>query len=92
VIADVAVVTGGSRGIGAATALALARRGLNVCVGYRQDRAAVQTVVAACESSGNLAIAVRCDVASADDVAALFESADAIGTVTVLVNNAGIVG
>jgi NAD(P)-dependent dehydrogenase (short-subunit alcohol dehydrogenase family) len=90
-MADVAVVTGGGRGIGAASALALARRGFNVCVGYRNDHEAAQSVVGNCESSGTSAIAIRCDVTSAEDVIALFESADAIGRVAVLVNNAGIV-
>lgn len=87
----VAVVTGGSRGIGAATALLLARRGWDVCLGYRSDADAARRVVAGCEAAGVRSVAVPGDVASADDVAALFVAADRLGPVTALVNNAGIV-
>jgi NAD(P)-dependent dehydrogenase (short-subunit alcohol dehydrogenase family) len=87
----VAVVTGGSRGIGAATAVLLARRGWDVCVAYRTEAAAAAAVVAACEAAGVRAVAARCDVAEPDDVAALFRAADALGPLTALVNNAGIV-
>lgn len=87
----VAVVTGGSRGIGAATARLLASRGWAVAIGYRRaaDRAA--DVVRDCEASGVRAVAVRVDVTSANDVGDLFVAARALGPVTVLVNNAGIV-
>ncbi|MGH9211932.1 MAG: SDR family NAD(P)-dependent oxidoreductase [Acidimicrobiales bacterium] len=57
--ANVAVVTGGSRGIGTATAVLLAGQGLAVCVGYRQDAAAADQVVAACERAGAVAVAAR---------------------------------
>jgi NAD(P)-dependent dehydrogenase (short-subunit alcohol dehydrogenase family) len=87
----VAVVTGASRGIGAATAVLLARRGWDVCVGYRHDAGAAGEVVSACESAGARAVAVPGDVASSGDVAALFDAADRLGPVTALVNNAGIV-
>jgi NAD(P)-dependent dehydrogenase (short-subunit alcohol dehydrogenase family) len=86
-----AVVTGGSRGIGAATALLLARRGWDVCVGYQRDSAAATEVVTACEKEGARAAAVRADVASAGDVAALFRAADELGPLAALVNNAGVV-
>jgi NAD(P)-dependent dehydrogenase (short-subunit alcohol dehydrogenase family) len=88
---SVAVVTGGSRGIGAATALLLARRGWDVCLGYRSDADAAKAVVHDCETAGVRAVAVAGDVASPDDVAALFAAADALGPVSALVNNAGVV-
>ena len=85
------VVTGGGRGIGAATALACATAGLDVCLCYRSNEAAARAVVAACEEAGVRAAAVRADVAVEADVLALFAVADRMGTVTALVNNAGIV-
>ncbi|ONH26114.1 SDR family oxidoreductase [Pseudofrankia asymbiotica] len=87
----VAVVTGGGRGIGAVTAVELARHGWDVCLSYRADESAAAEVLAACEAAGARAVAVRADVASADDVTALFAAADRLGPLTVLVNNAGIV-
>lgn len=89
-MARVAVVTGGSRGIGAATARRLAAQGWSVCFSYRDAADAAKQVVAACEAAGGEALAVRADVSSADDVAALFQRADRLGRVAALVNNAGI--
>jgi NAD(P)-dependent dehydrogenase (short-subunit alcohol dehydrogenase family) len=90
-MAGVAVVTGGSRGIGAATAVLLARRGWSVCIGYREATAAARAVVGECEDAGARAVAVSADVASPEEVASLFAAADQLGTLTALVNNAGIV-
>lgn len=87
----VAVVTGGSRGIGRAVSLLLAKRGYQVCLSYVSDAAAAQAVVATIEAEGGRAVAVRGDVAVEADVLALFAAADALGTVTALVNNAGVV-
>ncbi|WP_322751679.1 MULTISPECIES: SDR family oxidoreductase [unclassified Frankia] len=88
---SVAVVTGGSRGIGAATAVLLARRGWDVCIGFRAAAASARQVVAECKAAGVAAVAVPTDVTSPDAVAALFMAADAMGPVAALVNNAGIV-
>lgn len=88
----VVVITGGSRGIGRATALAAAARGYRVVVGYATNQAAANEVVAAIEASNGKAIAVKCDVGSEQDILALFKAADGFGTLGALVNNAGIVG
>ncbi|MGY4317415.1 SDR family oxidoreductase [Bradyrhizobium sp. JR3.5] len=88
----VVVITGGSRGIGRATALAAAARGYRVVVGYATNQAAAIEVVAAIEASNGKAIAVKCDVGSEQDILALFKAADGFGTLGALVNNAGIVG
>jgi NAD(P)-dependent dehydrogenase (short-subunit alcohol dehydrogenase family) len=88
----VAVITGGSRGIGRATAIAAAARGFKVCVGYASNEAAARHVVSAIEATNGKAIAVKCDVGSESDILALFKAADAFGTLGALVNNAGIVG
>jgi glucose 1-dehydrogenase len=85
----VTVVTGGGRGIGAATVLHLARSGHDVVVNYRRDRVSAERVVAAAHAAGSRALAVRGDVTSEDDVDQLFADAAAFGRVTGLVNNAG---
>lgn len=87
----VLIVTGGGRGIGAATATLAAERGYAVCVNYRKNQAAADAVVAAIEASGGTALAVGADIALEPDVVRLFETVDArLGPLTALVNNAGI--
>jgi NAD(P)-dependent dehydrogenase (short-subunit alcohol dehydrogenase family) len=89
---QILLVTGGSRGIGAATAQLAAQRGYSVCVNYRQQRDAAERVVKSVESHGTRAIAVPADVSVEADVVRLFETCDAkLGTLTALVNNVGIV-
>lgn len=88
---SVAIVTGGSRGIGRATSLAAAKRGYKVVVGYASNKAAADEVVAKIESSNGKAIAVKCDVGVEADILDLFKKADAFGKLGVLVNNAGVV-
>jgi 3-oxoacyl-[acyl-carrier protein] reductase len=85
-----ALVTGAARGIGAATAKALARDGWPVAVNYRSDGSSADDVVAAIEELGGRAIACQADVGSLEDTDRLFELAEAqLGPVLVLVNNAG---
>jgi len=88
----VVVITGGSRGIGRAAALAAAARGYRVVVGYATNKAAADEVVTQIERKNGKAIAVKCDVAHEKDILALFKAADEFGTLGALVNNAGIVG
>lgn len=88
----VVVITGGSRGIGRATALAAAKRGFKVCIGYASNQQAANDVVSRIEATNGKAIAVKCDVGSEEDILALFKAADAFGPLAGLVNNAGIVG
>jgi NAD(P)-dependent dehydrogenase (short-subunit alcohol dehydrogenase family) len=85
------IVTGASRGIGAATARLAAERGYAVAVNYRGDRTAAEAVVAEIAAAGGKAVAIAADVAREADVARLFDEAQAkLGYVTALVNNAGI--
>ena len=85
------LVTGGSRGIGRVTAELAAKRGYDVAVSYRQDRQAAEAVVDNVTTHGRRAFAVRADVGSETDIAAMFAAVDAaLGPVTHLVNSAGI--
>jgi 3-oxoacyl-[acyl-carrier protein] reductase len=87
----VAIVTGGSRGIGRATALALAASGASVAVNYASSSGAADEVVAAIEAMGGKAIAVKADVSKEDEVEALVKATKTeFGRIDVLVNNAGI--
>jgi len=85
------LITGGSRGIGAATARQAAAEGYSVCISYLRNREAAEAVVRDIEQAGGRAIAVAADVAIEADVVRLFETVDArLGRVTALVNNAGV--
>ena len=88
---QVMIVTGGSRGIGAATAIQAGRNGYTVCVNYLRNERSAENVVNEITDSGGEAIAVAADVAIESDVERLFETVDKdLGPVTALVNNAGI--
>ena len=87
----VAIVTGGSRGIGRAISLALAGAGATVVVNYRGNTAAADETLAAIAAIGGKAIAIQADVANAEDVKRLFSEVNtAYGRIDILVNNAGI--
>jgi NAD(P)-dependent dehydrogenase (short-subunit alcohol dehydrogenase family) len=86
------VVTGGSRGIGAAVCVLAAGRGYDVVVNYSGEAAPAEAVAEQVRASGRRALAVRADVSDEDDVRALFDAAAELGRVTGLVNNAAIVG
>jgi NAD(P)-dependent dehydrogenase (short-subunit alcohol dehydrogenase family) len=87
----VVLITGGSRGIGAATARLAAARGYDVCVNFRTNKAAAEQVVKDITAAGSRAVAVAADISVEADVVRLFETCDAaLGRVNALVNNAGI--
>lgn len=87
----VLVVTGGSRGIGAAVSLLAAQRGYAVVVNYTSNVEAAEGLCARIHAGGGEAVAVRGDVSQPDDVDHIFAAADRMGTLSGLVNNAGIV-
>ncbi|MFA6157590.1 SDR family NAD(P)-dependent oxidoreductase, partial [Mesorhizobium sp.] len=86
-----AIVTGASKGIGAAIARRLARDGVAVVVNYARGRAEAEELARAIEADGGKAIAVQADIADPTGVAALFDAGEtAFGGIDILVNNAGI--
>ena len=86
------IVTGGSRGIGAATALLAAQRGYSVAINYTSHAAAAERVVAQIRAHGGNALAVQADVADEAQVLAMFRQVDtSLGRLSGLVNNAGVV-
>lgn len=89
---SIVLITGASRGIGAATALLAARHGWDVAVNYSSNEAAAQTVVQSVQALGRRAIAVQADVADEAQVLAMFARIDQeLGRLGALVNNAGVV-
>lgn len=89
----IVLITGGSRGIGAATARAAAQNGYAVAINYANDAAAAERVVSDIKKSGGRAIAVKADVAREDEIVRLFQEVkEEFGFLTHLVNNAGIIG
>lgn len=90
-MAKVLLITGGSRGIGAATARLAARRGFSVCVNYRRREQEAMRLVAEIEAAGARALAVQADISLDADVVRLFEVCDReLGALSALVNNAGV--
>jgi NAD(P)-dependent dehydrogenase (short-subunit alcohol dehydrogenase family) len=86
------LITGGSRGIGRATALLCAQRGWNVAISYVGNKAAAEQTRDDCQTAGGKCIIKRCDVALEEDIITLFSVAlDAFGSIDAVVNNAGIV-
>jgi len=91
-VEKIVVITGGSRGIGAATARLAAKQGYAVCISYVSNEAAARQVKAEIEKLGARALAVKADVSVEADVMRLFQAVDRdLGRMSALVNNAGIV-
>lgn len=87
----IAIITGGSRGIGAETAKLLSENGYSVCVNYVKEDSSALRLQDSINSNGGTCLLVKADVSSSRDVTRLFETVDSkLGTVSLLVNNAGI--
>jgi len=88
---QVVLITGGGRGIGAATSILAARKGYSVCIAYKSNSAAAEAVVQTISREGGKALAVPADISREDNTVRLFERIDStLGPLTALVNNAGI--
>ena len=91
-MSKIMIITGGSRGIGAATAVLAAERGYDVAINFASNQAAADAIVKAVQAHGRRAIAVKGDVANEADMLELFDACDKqLGKLTCLVNNAGVV-
>jgi NAD(P)-dependent dehydrogenase (short-subunit alcohol dehydrogenase family) len=91
-MSNIVIITGGSRGIGAATAILAAERGFDVCLSYHSEAAAADSVAQSVSDFGQRCLVVKSDVAEEADVVSLFEACrQELGTPSGLVNNAGIV-
>ena len=89
-VREVMLITGASRGIGAASAVLAAERGYDVAISYRSDAGAAEAIAERARAHGARAATIRADVASEDDVERMFATVDVeLGTLAVLVNNAG---
>ncbi|MCP4316816.1 MAG: SDR family oxidoreductase [Hyphomicrobiales bacterium] len=92
-MARVAIITGGGRGIGAATANLAAKNGYDVCINFVSDAGRAEETAVACREHGVLAVVVKADVASSRQVEHLFQRCDEeLGPASLLINNAGVVG
>lgn len=92
-MAKLAIVTGGGRGIGAATCIALAKAGYDICVNYASDEVSANATAEECRNIGAGALSIRADVSDSKEVQAMFSQCDdAFGAPALLVNNAGIIG
>jgi NAD(P)-dependent dehydrogenase (short-subunit alcohol dehydrogenase family) len=85
------LVTGGARGIGAATSRLAAEHGYFVCINYRQSSAAANQLVHEIEGAGGRAVSICADISSESEIVRMFEQVDNIGPLDSIVNNAGIV-